>query len=619
MTDPLSIFYITSSILFALATLLLGLRSWLARLSAFQELLAVLTVIALCGVALAYAQSPPGYFIFPAVLCIAMLAVPRVFRAYSPIGILFYMSNIVLSIAAALWGVSFIAAVDVSFLTRMLLFIAFPMLFVALPLSVLQMIEQYDVLCRTRWLRPREPRRGERDGPMVSLHVPVFAEPPELVIATLNAIARLKYHSFEVLVVDNNTKEEALWKPVEEHCRQLGPRFRFFHIDPLEGAKAGALNFALARTAPEAQVVGIIDSDYHPDQAFIRDLIGYFEDPQMGFVQTPHDYRQWQGSTYLTMCYWEYKAFQHTVLVALNERNATLTIGTMCLLRKSVLQQVGGWATWCLTEDSELAIRIHDAGYSSVYVPRSYGQGLIPDTFGDYVKQRYRWIAGPVQEFKHHFLRLVGVGTSKLSLVQRIHHLHHGFEHVLFGLNLPLLAVSVALVLSMAVQREVVQVPLALWLSLTLLLVSNLFLYALVYRVVLRATLREMLMAGLANKALSFAMNRAAWSALMRSRQSWKRTNKFARPQTLGQALQSTGPETILGVALIVFAAVVYALMPYQGLLTMCLIGIVYRSLDHLAAPVTAYLAVRSQRLETQAFARSADEVRNRLTVGIAQ
>jgi cellulose synthase/poly-beta-1,6-N-acetylglucosamine synthase-like glycosyltransferase len=69
------------------------------------------------------------------------------------------------------------------------------------------------------------------------------------------------------------------------------------------------------------------------------------------------------------MCYWEYKAFFHTTLVALNERDAALTIGTMCLLRKKAVEEAGGWATWCLTEDSELAIRIHDLGYSSIYVP----------------------------------------------------------------------------------------------------------------------------------------------------------------------------------------------------------------------------------------------------------
>jgi hypothetical protein len=79
-----------------------------------------------------------------------------------------------------------------------------------------------------------------RRGPKVSVHVPTYAEPPDVVIGTLDALARLDYDNVEVLVIDNNTKDETLWRPVQEHCRRLGDRFRFFHVEPLAGAKAGA-------------------------------------------------------------------------------------------------------------------------------------------------------------------------------------------------------------------------------------------------------------------------------------------------------------------------------------------------------------------------------------------
>src|SRR6266478_1783024 len=84
------------------------------------------------------------------------------------------------------------------------------------------------------------------------LGAPVFSysEPAAMLIETLDALARLDYPDFEVLVIDNNTREEAVWRPVETHCAQLGARFRFFHVAPLAGFKAGALNYALARTAP---------------------------------------------------------------------------------------------------------------------------------------------------------------------------------------------------------------------------------------------------------------------------------------------------------------------------------------------------------------------------------
>ena len=74
-----------------------------------------------------------------------------------------------------------------------------------------------------------------------------------MLIETLDALARLDYPNFEVLVIDNNTQDEAVWRPVEAHCARLGARFRFFHVDPLAGFKAGALNFALRQTAPDAR------------------------------------------------------------------------------------------------------------------------------------------------------------------------------------------------------------------------------------------------------------------------------------------------------------------------------------------------------------------------------
>ena len=56
-----------------------------------------------------------------------------------------------------------------------------------------------------------------------------------MLIDTLDALARLDYPRYEVIVIDNNTRDPAIWQPVEAHCHKLGDRFRFFHVDPLSG------------------------------------------------------------------------------------------------------------------------------------------------------------------------------------------------------------------------------------------------------------------------------------------------------------------------------------------------------------------------------------------------
>ncbi|HMD58695.1 MAG TPA: glycosyltransferase, partial [Steroidobacteraceae bacterium] len=237
-----------------------------------------------------------------------------------------------------------------------------------------------------------QPNRISAVRPMkVSIHVPAYNEPPDMLIETLDALTRLDYPSYEVLVIDNNTKDEAVWRPVEAWCERAGPRFKFFHVSPLAGFKAGALNFALRNTAADAEVVAVIDSDYQVDAGWLRDLVPAFGDPKLAIVQAPQDYRDEYDNAFKAMCYAEYRGFFYIGMITRNERNAIIQHGTMTLVRRRVLDALRGWAEWCITEDAELGMRVFEAGYEATYLPRSYGRGVMPDTFVDYKKQRFRW------------------------------------------------------------------------------------------------------------------------------------------------------------------------------------------------------------------------------------
>jgi cellulose synthase/poly-beta-1,6-N-acetylglucosamine synthase-like glycosyltransferase len=176
-----------------------------------------------------------------------------------------------------------------------------------------------------------------------------FAQPPAMVIETLDALARLDYSNFEVLVIDNNTKDEAVWRPVEAHCARLGERFRFFHVAPLAGFKAGALNFALREMVADAEIVAVIDSDYVVDPKWLCELAPGFQDARIGIVQGPQDYRDECQSAFKAMCYAEYRGFFHIGMITRNERNAIIQHGTMTLVRRKLLDSAGGWAEWCIT------------------------------------------------------------------------------------------------------------------------------------------------------------------------------------------------------------------------------------------------------------------------------
>jgi hypothetical protein len=99
----------------------------------------------------------------------------------------------------------------------------------------------------------------DRELPMVSLHVPAHNEPPEMVIETLRSLIRLEYPRYEVILIDDNTDDESLWRPVEAWCARHGVKFA--HLDDWPGYKSGALNYALRElTSEEAEVRGSASS-----------------------------------------------------------------------------------------------------------------------------------------------------------------------------------------------------------------------------------------------------------------------------------------------------------------------------------------------------------------------
>jgi cellulose synthase/poly-beta-1,6-N-acetylglucosamine synthase-like glycosyltransferase len=290
-----------------------------------------------------------------------------------------------------------------------------------LALTAAEAFEIVELAMQHRRDAPQQPPHSTQP-PFVSLHVPICAEPPELVGRTLKALQSLRYARLEVLVIDNNTRDEALWRPVEALCRELGPRFRFFHLPRWPGYKAGALNFALAHTAPEAAVIGVIDSDYEVGADFLESLARHFADEQIAWVQAPQNYREWEDRRFSRMCHWEYWQFFAVSMRLRSVRNAILMHGTMVLIRKAALLRVGGWSEWCLTEDSELGLRLLAAGYRSVYCSDTHGRGLVPFSYRAYRRQRERWVTGGVQILKRHASLFLPWAAS-LTAAQKLHYL----------------------------------------------------------------------------------------------------------------------------------------------------------------------------------------------------
>jgi len=156
---------------------------------------------------------------------------------------------------------------------------------------------------------------------------------------------------------------------------------------------------------------------YRPTGSTVWCLI--FDNENVGFIQSPQDYRDRDQNLFKSFCYWEYAGFFNIGMVQRNEYNAIIQHGTMTMIRKSALLEVGKWAEWCICEDSELGLRLYEAGYDSVYVKDSFGRGLMPDTMSGYMTQRFRWVYGAMQIIKGHWRSFLPTKKSPLTAAQR--------------------------------------------------------------------------------------------------------------------------------------------------------------------------------------------------------
>jgi cellulose synthase/poly-beta-1,6-N-acetylglucosamine synthase-like glycosyltransferase len=295
--------------------------------------------------------------------------------------------------------------------------------------------ELCDALGRESWLRrfphgaPTAPIATATPGsapaqsvlPFVSLHVPAYNEPPDMVIATLQSLMALDYPSYEIIVLDDNTTDESMWRPVEEWCH--ANQVTFVHLQDWPGYKSGALNYALRHLVdPRTELIGVIDSDYQLDPQFLRRCAPLFADPSVGFIQAPQDYRDWQQAPFYRRLYYSYKYFFAVSQPSRNERDGAIFAGTMGLIRRRALEQVGGWDEWCITEDAELSLRLLRDGWSGLHVDESFGFGVMPLTFEALKGQRFRWCFGGIQILRRHW-RLMLPGRrdahNRMSVGQR--------------------------------------------------------------------------------------------------------------------------------------------------------------------------------------------------------
>ncbi|MFZ9408027.1 MAG: glycosyltransferase, partial [Burkholderiaceae bacterium] len=352
------------------------------------------------------------------------------------------------------------------------------------------------------------------ETPLVSLHLACSNEPPAMVITTVRSLMALNWPRLEIVIVDNNTRDPALWQPVRDFVQASGDcRVKFHHLPAWPGFKAGALNYALTRTDPGAQWVGLVDADYVVDPDWLVQVAGYFGQPAVAAIQAPQAHREWEHHPLSRFMNWEYEGFFRLGMHHRHERNALIQHGTMVLIRRDSLERAGCWNPDCVCEDAELGLRLLRNGEQLVYVDRVMGRGLVPSDLQAYLRQRRRWAMGGMQILRLHAHDLFGRGP--LTLAQRYHFVAGWLPWMGDALHLCFSLLAIAWTIGLLVAPAWFTVPASLFLApIAIFALVRLLLGPLLYARRMKCSWRDVVGAALAGMSLSHRVARGVLTGL---------------------------------------------------------------------------------------------------------
>ncbi len=208
-------------------------------------------------------------------------------------------------------------------------------------------------------------------------------EPLEMFEKTLEACKNIEYPHTTYLLDD--TQDVRFRECAERHGAV------WLELVGIPGAKAGKVNAALQRTTED--FVLIMDPDHIPFPNFFDYTLAFFNDEKVGFVQVAQAYyNQYRSFTAAGAAEQTYTFYGPTQMGLFGVGGA-VAIGANCTFRRKAIESTEGHGIG-LAEDLITSIRIHAAGWKSIYNPVVVSRGLVPEDFGSFCKQQLKWSRG---------------------------------------------------------------------------------------------------------------------------------------------------------------------------------------------------------------------------------
>ena len=262
--------------------------------------------------------------------------------------------------------------------------------------------------------------------PPLSIIVPAYNEQVG-VVSTIESLLQQDYPDFEIVFVDDGSKDDTYIRVKEAY-----PNHKFVKVfTKPNGGKASALNFGLKHCSHD--FVMCIDADTQLAPNALTEIAKPFANPQIGAVagnvkvgNKVNMLTHWQSLEYTTAQNFDRLAFAYLNCI-------TVVPGAIGAFRRKAIGIVGSYETDTLAEDCDLTVRVLRKGYRIAQNNKAMAITEAPETYPQFMKQRFRWCFGIMQAFwkSKHVLFNKRYGTLGWVAFPNI---------LIFGLILPLLA-----------------------------------------------------------------------------------------------------------------------------------------------------------------------------------
>lgn len=275
-----------------------------------------------------------------------------------------------------------------------------------------------------------EYRRLPDPLPDVTVQLPVYNE-YYVISRLMDAVAQFEYPSskLEIQVLDDSTDETVdLIAGKTRELRENGIQVVHIKRESRKGYKAGALQYGLEKA--KGDFIAIFDADFVPKPDFLQQTIPYFQNPNIGLVQTKWEHLNKDYSIFTRA---QALALDNHFEVEQTGRNASNSFinfnGTAGIWRKATIQDAGGWQYDTLTEDLDLSYRAQLRNWQFQFLKGHGAPAELPAELNSIKSQQYRWNKGGAETAIKLFPK---VFQSGLPFKRKVHAFFHLFNSTVF-------------------------------------------------------------------------------------------------------------------------------------------------------------------------------------------